>query len=191
MLSIVCFKWKPKPGYRSSFGPQTVNTLKRMIARNYQKPHRLVCVTDDARDIDPDVEIVPLWNDHAAVPSPHGAGNPSCYRRLKCYSKEAEQWFGPRFVIIDLDCVIVSDMAPIWDNDSDFCIWGDTNPTSPYNGSMQLMNAGARSQVSGNLRSDREPEEVEGNGLFRLRSGLDCRLSRPKREPLGHRERRL
>jgi hypothetical protein len=37
------------------------------------------------------------------VPSPHGRGNPSCYRRLKAFSAEAAEIIGERFVSIDLD----------------------------------------------------------------------------------------
>lgn len=147
MLSVVCWKWQPPAGYRSSFGPEAVNVLRRMVARHYAKPHRFICVTDDARGIDPEVGIVPLWSDHAAIPSPHGRGNPSCYRRLKMFSAEARELFGERFVSMDLDCVVTGDLAPIFDRDEDFMIWGDTSPRTPYNGSLILMTAGARRQV--------------------------------------------
>src|SRR6185369_10690146 len=70
MLSVVCWKWKPSNGYRSAFGPETVNVLRAMVRRHYQKPHRFICVTDDSRGIDPGIEIIPLWDDYAAVPSP-------------------------------------------------------------------------------------------------------------------------
>jgi len=147
MLSVVCFKWKPVNGYRSSFGPETVNVLRSMVRRHYQKPHRFICVTDDSRGIGSDVEIIPLWDDYAAVPSPCGIRQPSCYRRLKAFSKEAVNLFGARFVSLDLDCVITGDMAPVWDRDEDFVIWGDTSPKTPYNGSMFLLKAGTRRQV--------------------------------------------
>jgi hypothetical protein len=61
--SIVCWKWRPRQGYRSSFGPETVNTLRAMVARNYPHPHRFICVTDDSDGIDPRVEIIPDWKD--------------------------------------------------------------------------------------------------------------------------------
>jgi len=147
MLTVVTWKWKAAPGYRSQFGPETVNVLRRMVDRNYSKPHEFVCITDDAKGIDPDIRIVPLWDDFASLPSPHGKGNPSCYRRLKAYSAEAREFIGPRFVSLDLDCVITGNMVPVWDRPEDFVIWGDTNPTTPYNGSMFLMTAGARRKV--------------------------------------------
>ncbi len=148
-LSIVTFKWKPFKGYRSTFGPETVNVLKRMVDRHYPDPHRVICVTDEPDGIDADVEIVPLWNDYADVPSPHGGKNPSCYRRLKAYAPDIAAIFGPRFVMMDLDCVIVGDMRPVWNRPEDFVIWGDTNPQpgSHYNGGMVLQSAGARKQV--------------------------------------------
>lgn len=147
MLDVVAFKWKPQPGYRSTFGPETVNVLKRMVDRHYRKPHRFTCVTDDPAGIDEDVRIIPLWDDFANIPSPHGGTNPSCYRRLKLFSMEAATLIGPRFVSLDLDCVIVGDMTPVWDRPEDFVIWGDTNPTTAYNGSMMLMTAGSRAKV--------------------------------------------
>lgn len=149
MLSVICWKWTPAPGYRSTFGPETVNVLRRMVARHYPHPHRFLCVTDDAAGLDPKVEIVPLWNEFATLPSPHGGHNPSCYRRLRMFHPEIGQVFGERFVSLDLDCVIVGDLTPLWHRAEDFVAWGDTNPLpgSHYNGSMILLRAGARPQV--------------------------------------------
>lgn len=146
-LRVVCFKWKPFEGYRSEFTHKQVNTLYSMVARHYHKPFELVCVTDDATGIRPEVRIIPLWDDFANVPSPHGGANPSCYRRLKMYSPEAREIIGPRFVSIDLDVVIVDDVTPLWDREEDFMIWGETLRRTPYNGSMQMLTAGAREEV--------------------------------------------
>lgn len=147
MLEVICWKWKPLRGYRSQFGPEQVNTLKRMVARHYPHPHRFTCITDEAAGIDADVRVIPLWDDYAAVPSPHGGLNPSCYRRLKMFSREARTLIGERFVSLDLDCVITADLSPLWNRPEDFVIWGDTAKGTPYNGSMVLMTAGARAQV--------------------------------------------
>jgi hypothetical protein len=160
MLSIVCWKWKSPAGYRSAFGPETVNVLRAMVARHYQKPHRFICVTDDSRGIEPGIEIIPLWDDYASVPSPNGTRQPSCYRRLKAFSKEAVDLFGPRFVSMDLDCVVTGDLLPLWDRDEDFVIWGDTSPKTPYNGSMFLLKAGSRRQVW----EDFDPKTSPANG---------------------------
>ena len=83
--SVICWKWKPREGYRSTYGPETVNTLAAMVRRHYGHKHRMICVTDDSHGIDPRVEVIPAWNDYANVPSPHGGKNPSCYRRLRMF----------------------------------------------------------------------------------------------------------
>lgn len=143
----MCWKWKPPAGYRSHFGAEQVNTLASMVARHYDAPHEMVCVTDDPKGIDPAIRVIPLWRDHAKVPSPWGFRNPSCYRRLKVFSHEARELIGPRFVSLDLDVVITGDMRPIWDRPEDFVIWGDTAKGTPYNGGMFLLRAGTRPQV--------------------------------------------
>lgn len=166
MLSVVTWKWKPANGYRSAFGPETVNTLRAMVRRHYQAPHRFICVTDDPKGIASDVEVVPIWPDYAELPSPHGKGQPSCYRRLKAFSAEAETLFGHRFVSMDLDCVITGDMRPLWDRPEDFVIWGDTSPGTPYNGSMFLLRAGSRRQVWDDFNPKTSPAKGRQLGYF-------------------------
>lgn len=167
MLSIVCWKWKPpQTGYRSTFDATAVNVLAAMVARHYPHPHRMICVTDDPKGIDSRIETVPLWNDHAQLQSPHGGHNPSCYRRLRAFAPDAAQYFGPRFVSVDLDTVIVADMSPIWNRDEDFVIWGETDPRSWYNGSMWMMNAGARAQVWERFNPRTSPREAFRAGRF-------------------------
>lgn len=146
-MEFVCFKWKPATHYRSNFGPEHVNTLWKMLRRHYEGPARLTCVTDDPAGIDKEIRVMPLWKDHAKLASPHGAGNPSCYRRLRAWGAEAEEWFGPRFMTLDLDVVITGNLNPLVDVPEDFRIWGDTAKGTPYNGSLVLMTAGARRQV--------------------------------------------
>jgi hypothetical protein len=146
-LAFICFKWRPPLGYRSKFSPETVNTLYSMLTRHYHKPFELACVTDDAVGIRPEVRTLALWSDYANIPSPHGRGNPSCYRRLKMFSREAANLFGPRFVSIDLDVVICADITALFDHDLDFKMYGDTARGTPYNGSLIQMTAGSRPQV--------------------------------------------
>jgi hypothetical protein len=167
VLDVICFKWAPPQGYRSQFGPAQVNTLKCMVARHYPDPHRFSCVTDDAAGIDDDVRIVPLWNDFADIPSPHGGKNPSCYRRLKLFSADAATLIGERFVCMDLDTVITGDLRPIFNRPEDFVMYGDnTNPRTHYNGSLLMMTAGARRQVWDDFDPQRSPHLAMGHGHF-------------------------
>lgn len=166
MLSVVCWKWTPAAGYRSAFGPSTVNILKEMVRRHYSRPHRFICVTDDATGLDPDVEVIPLWDDHAGLANPFGPGNPSCYRRLKMFSPDAADLFGERFVSLDLDTVVTGDLSPIWDRPEDFVAWGDTNHGTHYNGSMMLMTAGARACVWEDFDPVNSPRLAKAAGQF-------------------------
>lgn len=167
MLSVVCWKWKPHDGYRSTFGPETVNVLRAMVARHYPHPHRFLCVTDDAEGIDPEVEIVPLWNDFAHLHNPHGhPRNPSCYRRLRAFHPEIGKVFGERFVSLDLDVVITGDLTPLWHRPEDFVIWGDTNPRTLFNASMYMLTAGARAKVWTDFDPLTSPMKAKAAGQF-------------------------
>jgi hypothetical protein len=165
MLSVVTWLWQ-KPGYRSSFTTQHVNVLRSMVARHYPHPHRFLCVTDTPAGLDPSVEVVPAWNDFVDLVSPYGAHQPSCYRRLRAFHPDIAQTFGERFVMVDLDTVIVGDMTPVWNRPEDFVIWGETDPRSFYNGSMMLMTAGARSKVWTQFDPLRSPAEAKAAGRF-------------------------
>lgn len=147
MLTVIAWKWR-QFRYRSKFEGHHVNVLRSMVRRHYPHPHEFICITDDPTGIDKDIRIVELWDDFSTMQSPHGEEYPSCYRRLKMFSRDAGKLIGgKRFVWVDLDAVIVGDMTPVWNRSEDFLIWGDTHPKTPYNGSMLMMDVGARTQV--------------------------------------------
>lgn len=166
MLGVVCWKWKPARAYRSAFGPETVNILKQMIKRHYNKPHTFICVTDDPDGLDPDIKVIPLWDEHKDVPNPNGIDNPSCYRRLRMFGPDAEKLFGKRFVSLDLDTVVTGNLSPLWDVPDDCKFWGDTSPGTHYNGSMMLLTAGARPKVWSEFNPERSPGIAKGAGQF-------------------------
>lgn len=167
MLDVVCWKWKPAPGYRSQFGPETVNVLRRMVARNLSMPHRFSCITDDPRGIDPEVRVIPLWDTFANIPSPSGAHNPSCYRRLRMFSAEASELIGERIVSLDLDTVVTGALDQLFDREDDFVIWGghaaqpqQRVPWCWYNGSFMMLRAGTRQQVWSRFNPVTSPREA-------------------------------
>lgn len=165
MITVICFKWKPHAMARATYGPETVLLLRAMVARWYPHPHRFVCVTDDPKGLE-NVEVVPLWRDFADVPSPHGGKNPSCYRRLKLFDPAIADLFGPRFIAVDLDCVITGDLTPIFDRPEPFVMYGDTNPKTHYNGSLILMTAGARPKVFTTFDAKLSPRKHYQSGCF-------------------------
>lgn len=166
-MTVVCWKWTPAKNYRSEFSAERVNTLAKMVGRHYPHPHRIVCVTDDPVGIDPSIGIVKLWPDLGQLSNPHGTHQPSCYRRLKAFSADAVHWFGERFVSVDLDCVIVGDMSPLWNRTEEFIIWsGETDKRVWCNGSMWMMTAGARRIVWDTFNPKRSPNEAKRAGYF-------------------------
>lgn len=167
MLTILTFLWKPPVGYRSKFTGRNVDILRRMVKHHYREPHRFVCVTDDPTGIkEKDVEIFQLWPDLGDVRNPSGTKNPSCYRRLRVFARNAGEWLGPRFVCLDLDCVIVGDMRPVWNRSEPFVIWKSTSPGNFYNGSMFMLDAGARAEVWRDFDPELSPRETKGARLY-------------------------
>jgi hypothetical protein len=162
LLTVITFKWD-KPGYRSKFTAQHVNTLASMVRRNYHGPHRFVCVTDQGEGIDERVEVMPMWKDFVSAQSPHHGRNPSCYRRLKLFAPDAGEIFGPRMVCLDLDMVITGDVTSLWDRPQDIVLlkgsWsGDPRRVvQPYNGAMLMLRAGKRPKVYTEFDPDKSP----------------------------------
>lgn len=145
-LSVVTFKWAT-PGYRATFKSEHVNILRRMTLRHYRGPIRFMCFTDDPKGLDGEIEALPLWDDFRSVPNPTGGGRPACYLRLKLWDPAMREVVGPRFVMLDLDCVIVDDLTPLFNRTEDVVMWRSPTGLWPYNGAMVMANTGARPQV--------------------------------------------
>lgn len=166
MLDVVVFKWA-RPGYRSTFTAEHVNTMARMVARHFHQPFRFNCVTDDPAGLDPSVRAIPMWDHFAAVPSPHHGNNPACYRRLFLWSEQAKEYFPNKVLCIDLDMVLTDDVTPLWHREEPFVLWADQlNKTTPYNGAMQLITPGLRSDVFDTFNPEISPRQTIAAGLF-------------------------
>lgn len=146
MLSVCCFKWtRSKTGYQlpsvCDYTAEHVNILSRMVDRHLDMPHRFICVTDDATGLDKDIEVVPLWD--------KGKSLGGCYNRLYAFSPDMREVLGPRFVMIDLDCVITGDITPLFDTPEPFVINAYLGEATQqfYNGALVLMDAGCRAEV--------------------------------------------
>lgn len=151
MLSVVCFKWeRNKTGmqlpYVCNYGPDHVNAWYDSLQRHLTIPHRVICVTDNPAGINPEIEIVPLWDKCREIGG--------CYNRLFIFSPEIQKVFGDRFVCMDLDCVIVGNLDKLFSRTDDFIINkhfdslpGVSATQQRYNGGMIMMDTGARKQV--------------------------------------------
>jgi hypothetical protein len=144
--SFVVFKWS-KPGYRSKFDAETVNTMYRMTGRHYDRPHRFICVTDDPTGCDPGIEVVPLWNDHFGLKNPSWEDGPNAYPRLRVFS----DWFGniagSRYACLDLDMVCTGDLKPIFDKAGDFLMWRTNHHEHIHCASVMVIEAGKHRRV--------------------------------------------
>lgn len=166
MIGVVTFKWS-KPGYRSQFTAEHVNTLQRMVARHFPHPHRFICFTDDPAGLAPEVDARRLWTKHATVSSPHGDRNPACYRRLRLWARDAANLVGlTRFVTLDLDCVITGDLGPLWLRREDVVLYRGQAARTHYNGSMALILAGSRPAVWEEFDPDTSPSIAYRAGFF-------------------------
>lgn len=91
MLDIVCVKWG------SMYGPEYVNILRDMVARNISVEHRFICFTDDNSGLDAGIETRPL------------PGNLiGWWNKLYLFSKQAK--LSERVLFFDLDTVITGNI---------------------------------------------------------------------------------
>lgn len=157
MLDVITWKWRPQGRYRSLFLSEHVNVLCSMFGRNYRKPFRFSCITDDPRGLAPHIRPLPLSKALTHLKNPSFRDGPNCYPRLWAFSEEAKEVIGPRFLSLDIDVVITKDLTPILDRTEDFIIWGDTAPSTWYNGSMWMMTAGTRKHVWEDFDPHRSP----------------------------------
>lgn len=141
-INIITWKWNGKNQKSGvEYSAKHVNVLYSMIKRNLKKDFCLICITDDPKGIRKEVLTFPLpeqWSDLGG-----------CYVRLNCFSHrfKLDGLSLNRFISIDLDVVIVSDVTDIFTRKEDFLIWGDPVRYTPYWGSFFMMNKGCRREV--------------------------------------------
>lgn len=164
-LTIACWKWQSAT-YRHDFTAEHVNVLQRMVARHYDRPHRFVCITDDPEGVE--CETVELWNDHATLPNPNSRALPSCFRRLRLFSREMRDVIGPRVLSLDLDVVITGDLAPLLEVDCDFIGWAMPGSHRPrvFNGSLWMVKPGALDFVWTGFDPDKSPQTAHRAGYL-------------------------
>lgn len=143
MISVVCFKWKsPGAGIRQ-FNADNVNILYAMVKRNLKLDFKFFCVTDDKKEINEDIITVDLWKE-PKMPAVK-TERPQCYKRLKLFSPESKEIFGPRVVSLDLDTVIIKDVTSIFSTPGDFV--GYNKKYIPYQGAFFIHEIGTRPYI--------------------------------------------
>lgn len=162
--SIVVFKWV-RPGYRSYFNARTVNLSHAMTGRLYSRPHRFICVTDDASGLNPGIEVVPMWSDFAELKNPTWPDGPNCYPRLKLWSDWFANIAGERYACLDLDIVFTRELRSIFDRAGDLLMWRTNNPRIPFCASMMVITAGAHRRIWDDFDPIESPKLTTAAGL--------------------------
>jgi hypothetical protein len=114
---VVCMKWGDK------FAADDVNRLHRRVRSHIQGDLRMLCFTDDARGIDPEVECHPL----PAVPvvgDRHDRG----WRKLGLFGAELAALLEGPVLYLDLDIAIVQRLESFFDWPGEFLIIKDFKP---------------------------------------------------------------
>jgi hypothetical protein len=159
-LQIVLWKWANprKLHIIFDFSAEAVNRLRRQLAEHLSLPHDVVCITDNPSGLDSEIRVLPLWQD--------GAELGGCWRRLRAFAPDMSEIIGPRFAWIDLDSAIVGPMDDILGRKESLVLYRSNSAEgTPYNGSMLLMDAGARADVWDRFEPETSPAVVKEAGL--------------------------
>lgn len=108
---LICIKWGTK------YGPEYVNRLYAMAARNLTPPFTFVCFTDDTTGIRPEVRCEPLPPLDVAMPT----GTKGIWPKARLWGPRLADLEGP-VLFMDLDVVVTGSL-------DDFFTFGDPNDT--------------------------------------------------------------
>lgn len=148
MTRFVCWLWRGRGFWNAvaRYEAEHVRVLASMLGRH--GGHRLTCVHDGSFEMPAGVKSIVMPRDVAALPD---------YQpKIWAWSPEFHQLIGERFASIDLDTVILGDLAPVVETDAPIRLWGDAMG-EPYNTSLFTVEPGF-----GNAVWDRySPEALE------------------------------
>lgn len=112
-VNILTMKWG------TLYSSEDVNRLYRQVKRNLSRPHRFICFTDDAEGLDPGVEAQPL--PELGLPEGHADTR---WRKLALFRRDLGGLTGTA-LFLDIDQVVVDDLAPFFDHPGEFVIIRD------------------------------------------------------------------
>jgi len=159
-LQIVLWKWRNprKLHILFDYSADAVNRKRQELQKFLRIPHDVVCITDDPHGIDSAIRVLPLWPDAVELGG--------CWRRLRAFAPDMHDLIGPRFAWIDLDSLVVGTMDSVLSRPEAAVFYrSDSVQGTPYNGSMVLMDAGARAEVWARFDPERSPVLTREAGL--------------------------
>lgn len=149
IVNVLCIKWGKK------YGPDYVNKLQRMVARHLHRPHRFVCLSDDATGIDPSIEVKPIpmvGFDEFDQRKPWSFGHG--WLKLTSFADPLYDLSG-KTLFLDLDIVIVGSLDEFFDQPGEFNVikeWDKKDGTG--NTSAYLYTIGAHSDALAHLKDN-------------------------------------
>lgn len=128
-MQFVCWLWHGRDFWKKTvtYSPEHVAKLASMLRRH--GGHNLICVSDREMDI-PGVRVVQMPAQVASLPD--------YLPKLWAWSPEFHEIVGQRFASIDLDVVILGDLAPVLARHVPLLIWDQAN-LEPYNTSLFVL----------------------------------------------------
>lgn len=103
VVNVICMKWGTK------FGPEYVNILHNMVQRYLARPHRFICITDNAEGFNPGIESLPIPSAGPADTNfTHG------WRKLAMFASPLGDLKGMT-LFLDLDVVVVDRLDPLFE----------------------------------------------------------------------------
>jgi len=107
--TVLCMKWGTK------YGPDYVNRLYGMVARNLARPFRLVCLTDDPKGVRREVMCAPIPTlPPLAQPKERG------WLKIASFSPDLAGILDDEVLFLDLDVVILGALDPLFEHDAAF-----------------------------------------------------------------------
>ena len=109
--TVVCIKWG------TLFGPEYVNRLYSGVRRNFARPVRFLCMTEDADGFHPDIEVLELQTEpfQAEMDAALAVANrQGAMRKTSLFRKGVIPDHEGPVLGFDLDVVITGDLEPIW-----------------------------------------------------------------------------
>ena len=100
--TVLCMKWGAK------YGPEYVNRLYGMVARNLARPFHFVCLTDDAAGIRPEVTCAPI----PALP-PVSQPKERGWTKIAAFSPALDGVLGETVLYLDLDILVMGALDPL------------------------------------------------------------------------------
>lgn len=115
---ILCMKWG------TLYGARDVNNLAREVSRHLSRPHRFICLTDDAAGLDAAIETRPL----PRLDLPPGSRD-TRWRKLALFNRDLPERLdaapGTPTLFLDLDLVVTGGLDAFFDLPGRFCILRD------------------------------------------------------------------